>query len=77
MSTSNLPVYVASDAFLSEIRELGYNKSIELDDLIDLLDEDPAYMFELWPSMMTTDEINYVSPALAKFMYQTLDARPT
>ena len=77
MSTSNLPVYVATNEFLAELRELGYKKSIELDDLIDLLDEDPAYIEELWPSTMMTDEMNYVSQDLSEFIHNRLYARPT
>ena len=75
--TNNLPVYVATDEFLAEIRELGYDDFIELDDLIDFLDEDPSYIEQMHPTILMIDEMNYVSPALADFMYHTLDARPT
>lgn len=66
----NLPVYVASDEFFKEMRELGYDKSIELDDLIDLIDEDPFYLEHLHPTTLTaTDELSFVSPAVAQWMY--------
>jgi len=73
-----LPVYVAADEFLAEIRELGYDDFIELDDLIDFLDEDPAYIEQLRPATMMIDEINYLSPGLQSWVYgMTMDARPT
>ena len=78
MSESNLPVYVATDEFLAELRELGYEASIELDDLIDFLDEDPSYIEQMRPAMMMFDEMNYLSPGLQSWLYgMTMDARPT
>ena len=78
MSESNLPVYVATDEFLAELRELGYKASIELDDLIDFLDEDPSYIEQMRPALTFTDEIAFLSPGLANFLYnRTLDGRPT
>ena len=75
--TNNLPVYVATDEFLAEIRELGYADFIELDDLIDFLDEDPSYIEQMHPTVLLFDELNYVSPALADFMYHRMESRPT
>ena len=76
--TNNLPVYVATDEFLAEIRELGYDDFIELDDLIDFLDEDPSYIEQMRPTVLMFDELNYLSPALARWVYgMTMDARPT
>ena len=78
MSESNLPVYVATDEFLIELRELGYHDNIELDDLIDFLDEDPSYIEQIRPTVMMLDEIAFLSKGLAKFLYnRTLDGRPT
>jgi hypothetical protein len=78
MSESNLPVYVATDEFLFELRELGYEASIELDDLIDFLDEDPSYIEQIRPTVMMLDEIAFLGKGLAKFLYnRTLDGRPT
>ena len=78
MSDNNLPVYVATDEFLAEIRELGYADFIELDDLIDFLDEDPSYIEQIRPTVMMLDEIAFLSKGLAKFLYnRTLDGRPT
>jgi hypothetical protein len=76
--TPNLPIYVATDEFLFELRELGYEASIELDDLIDFLDEDPSYIEQMRPAMMMFDEMNYLSPGLQSWLYgMTMDARPT
>ena len=78
MSESNLPVYVATDEFLDELRELGYYDNIELDDLIDFLEEDPSYIEQVRPTVMMLDEIAFLSKGLAKFLYnRTLDGRPT
>ena len=74
----NLPIYVATDEFLAELRELGYEASIELDDLIDFLDEDPSYIEQMRPALMFTDEISFLSPGLAKWLHhRTIDNRPT
>jgi len=73
-----LPVYVATDEFLAELRELGYATNIELDDLIDFLDEDPSYIEQMSPTILCLDEINFLSPALASWLYGiTIDKRPT
>ena len=78
MSENNLPVYVATDEFLAELRELGYYDNIELDDLIDFLEEDPSYIEQVRPTVMMLDEIAFLSKGLAKFLYnRTLDGRPT
>ena len=78
MSENNLPIYVATDEFLAELRELGYHDNIELDDLIDFLDEDPSYIEQMRPTLTFTDEIAFLSPGLANFLYnRTLDGRPT
>lgn len=37
-----LPAYVASDELLQDLRDLGY-KSIEIEDLIELLEDDEIY----------------------------------
>ena len=73
-----LPIYVATDEFLAEIRELGYQTNIELDDLIDFLDEDPSYIEQMQPTVWMFDEISFLSPGLAKWLhYRTIDNRPT
>ena len=78
MSEANKPVYVATDEFLAEIRELGYDDFIELDDLIDFLDEDPSYIEQMRPTILCIDEISFLSPGLAEWLhYRTIDARPT
>lgn len=75
---NNLPIYIATDEFLAEIRELGYDDFIELDDLIDFLDEDPSYIEQMRPTVMMIDEVNYLSPGLQSWLYgMTMDARPT
>jgi hypothetical protein len=70
----NLPIYVATDEFLFELRELGYEASIELDDLIDFLDEDPSYIEQMRPAIMMLDEMNYLSRTVAEWYY---NRRPT
>jgi hypothetical protein len=74
MSESELSIYVGTDEFLDELRELGYQSNIELDDLIDFLDEDPSYIEQMRPSFMAFDEIAFVSPILAEWQY---NRRPT
>lgn len=74
MSEGNLPVYVATDEFLAELRELGYEASIELDDLIDFLDEDPSYIEQMRPAIMMLDEMNFLSRTVAEWYY---NRRPT
>jgi hypothetical protein len=74
MSESNLPIYVATDEFLAELRELGYEASIELDDLIDFLDEDPSYIEQMQPALIMFDEMNFLNPAVAEWYY---NRRPT
>ena len=72
------PVYVATGEFLAELRELGYEASIELDDLVDFLEEDPSYIEQMRPTVMLIDEMNFISPALASWVYgMTMDGRPT
>jgi hypothetical protein len=70
----NLPIYVATDEFLADLRELGYEASIELDDLIDFLDEDPSYIEQMRPAIMMLDEMNYLSRTVAEWYY---NRRPT
>jgi hypothetical protein len=67
-------VYVATDEFLAELRELGYEASIELDDLIDFLDEDPSYIEQMRPAIMMLDEMNFLSRTVAEWYY---NRRPT
>ena len=64
------PVYVATHEFMEEMRELGYVVSIELEDLIDLLDEDPPYIEHMQPTLLSMDEISFLSPTLAEFIYR-------
>jgi hypothetical protein len=76
--SENLPIYVATDEFLNELRELGYPSNIELDDLIDFLDEDPSYIEQMRPTVMMIDEVNFLSPGLISWVYgMTIDKRPT
>ena len=78
MNEDNLPIYVATDEFLADLRELGYEASIELDDLIDFLDEDPSYIEQMRPAIILFDEMNYLSPIQVEFLYGlTIDGRPT
>jgi len=70
----NLPIYVATDEFLADLRELGYEASIELDDLIDFLDEDPSYIEQMRPAIMMLDEMNFLSRTVAEWYY---NRRPT
>lgn len=74
MSENNPPIYVATDEFLAELRELGYQSNIQLADLIDFLDEDPAYIEQMRPTVLSFDEIAFVSPILAELQY---NRRPT
>jgi hypothetical protein len=75
----NLPVYVATDAFLAELRELGYISNIELDDFIDFLEEDPAYIEQMEKTLCFYDEVTLLSPLAASFLHNlTADfRRPT
>lgn len=74
----NQPVYVATDKFLDELRELGYSSIITLDELIDFLAEDPSYIEQMEPTFLCIDEVNFMSPALARWLYgMTMDNRPT
>ena len=79
MSESDeLPIYVATDEFLNELRELGYPSNIELEDLIDFLEEDPSYIEQMRPTVMMIDEVNFLSPGLISWVYgMTMDGRPT
>lgn len=70
MSENDKPVYVATDEFLAEIRELGYEDFIELDDLIDFLDEDPSYIEQMRPTILMIDEMNFLSRTLAEWYYE-------
>lgn len=74
MSEDNLPVYVATDEFLAEIRELGYADFIELDDLLDFLEEDPSYIEQMRPTVLCIDEMNFLSRTVAEWYY---NRRPT
>jgi hypothetical protein len=76
--SENLPIYVATDEFLNELRELGYPSNIELEDLIDFLEEDPSYIEQMRPTVMMIDEVNFLSPGLISWVYgMTMDGRPT
>jgi hypothetical protein len=76
--SENLPIYVATDEFLNELRELGYPSNIELEDLIDFLEEDPSYIEQMRPTVMMIDEVNFLSPGLISWVYgMTIDGRPT
>jgi hypothetical protein len=46
MDENNLPIYVATEEFWQELHELGYETSIELDDLLDLYDGDELGILE-------------------------------
>jgi hypothetical protein len=73
----NLPVYVASDELLQDLHDLGYSKSIELEDLIDFLEEDESYILDIYVGITTYDELAFMSPVASKVMHKLLDARPT
>lgn len=68
------PVYVATDEFLADLRELGYEASIELDDLLDFLEEDPSYIEQMRPAVLCIDEMNFLSSTVAEWYY---NRRPT
>ena len=70
MIEDGLPVYVATEEFMAEIRELGYGDFIELEDLIDLLEEDQSYIEHLVPTLLVFDELSFLSPTLAEFVYR-------
>ena len=72
----NLPVYVASDELLQDLHDLGYRKSIELEDLIDFIDEDESYILDIQVGIVTYDELSFMSSTASKAL-QALDARPT
>jgi hypothetical protein len=74
MPKSELSIYVGTDEFLAELRELGYQDNIGLDDLIDFLEEDPSYIEQMRPTLLSFDEIAFVSPILAELQY---NRRPT
>ena len=69
MSVNNVPFYVATDELLDELRELGYKKSIELDDFIDFLDEDPSYIEQMRPTVLNVDELSFNSYSLSQLLY--------
>ena len=64
----NLPVYVASDKMLQELNDLGYDASIELEDLLDLYDEIDI-MDNMVPGIITYDELSFMSKAAAKVVH--------
>lgn len=72
--SDNPPIYVATGEFLAELRELGYEASIELDDLIDFLDEDPSYIEQMRPAVLCIDEMNFLSRTVAEWYH---NRRPT
>lgn len=76
MKKNEVYLYVGTDEFLAELRELGYQNNIQLDDFIDFLDEDPAYIEEMRPTFITFDEMSYVRRSLSKFMYNNLASSP-
>jgi hypothetical protein len=65
----SIPVYVAKDKLLAEIRELGYHDNIELDDLLDFLEEDPSYIEQMRPTVLCLDEMNFLSRTVAEWYY--------
>jgi len=67
--SDDAPIYVATDEFLAEIRELGYADFIELDDLLDFLEEDPSYIEQMRPTVLCIDEMNFLSPTVAQWYY--------
>lgn len=67
--SDDLPVYVATDKFLAEIRQLGYADFIELDDLLDFLEEDPSYIEQMRPTVLCVDEMNFLSRTVAEWYY--------
>jgi hypothetical protein len=67
--SDNPPVYVATDKFLAEIRELGYHDNIDLDDLLDLLEEDPSYIEQMRATILCIDEMNFLSRTVAEWYY--------
>ena len=65
---SNLPAYVASDEMLQELHDLGYDASIELEDLLDLYDEIDI-VDNMVPGIITYDELSFMSKAASKVVY--------
>jgi len=74
MKKNEVYLYVGTDEFLAELRELGYENNIQLDDFIDFLDEDPAYIEEMRPTVLCLDEMNFLSRTVAEWYY---NRRPT
>lgn len=73
---NSLPMYPGKDELLVDLNDLGY-KSIELDDLIDMLEDDNAWI-EYWyePATITlVDELSFMSPAATKAMHSLMDGR--
>ena len=64
MSTSEeIPMYVATQEFWDELHELGYELSIELDDLLDLYDDDELGILEdIRPTGCFVNELRYAHP---------------
>ena len=51
--TEPITIYVGTDDLLVELRELGYEDSIELEDLIDLIEEDDELIEQLRPTLLS------------------------
>ena len=66
---SNLPIYVATDGLLQDLHDLGYKKSIELADLLDLYDDEIDIVEDIVPGLPVFDELSYVTPNVAKILY--------
>jgi hypothetical protein len=64
MSTSEeIPMYVATNEFWAELHELGYEISIELEDLLDLYDDDELGILEdIRPTGCFVNELRYAHP---------------
>jgi hypothetical protein len=73
--TKQLPWYMARDVLIIDLRDLGY-ESIELDDLVDMLEDDDAWIEYFFEPIILIDEISFLSPKVAEIMH-SLSPRPT
>lgn len=58
-----IPMYVATQEFWDELHELGYELSIELEDLLDLYDDDELGILEdIRPTGCFVSDLRYAHP---------------
>jgi hypothetical protein len=59
-----IPMYVATQEFWDELHELGYELSIELEDLLDLYDDDDelGILEDIRPTGCFVSDLRYAHP---------------